>query len=333
MNGEEGIVVFQSELHGDGVRAVKSIDKDTVLYCERPRFFLQNLANKSTTLVCSHCARFLGSVGLQLKFLQKLFDRTLLSQTPQECIGDPYDTLSPMICPCSLHCGEYYCSNECRELHWEGKGHKYMCTGTLFQETAAESALYKFKSFCVQTNEIFLMIGNMIAEICCFLDQMKEEDPSKLTRIALSNYESYVHDLWWDVATLSLKKGSKEKTKLEKSLKGLVKEATALLRETLGLKDRGLENIFNEELISRYVTHYSIRLCSICSFAVMMTISLLPFAFICRTIGMFEQNNIGVRLTNPITQFIEGLEEGDLRIPEVREQVEFVYDMIDDEGK
>lgn len=137
------------------------------------------------------------------------------------------------------------------ELHWETKGHKFMCTGTLYQDTATESSLYKFKTFCVQTNEIFLMIGNMMAEICCFLDQMPDQNPLEMTVSALSNYESYVHNLWWDVATLSMKKGSKDKARLDKSLKGLVKEATQLLRETLRLKERGLHNIFNEELISR----------------------------------------------------------------------------------
>lgn len=251
MNGEDGIEVYRSELHGDGVRALHSIPKDSIVYIERPRFFLQNLANRSTTLVCGHCARFLGSVGLQLKYLQKLFDRTSLAQTPSECMGDSYDELSSIVCPCSLNCGEYYCSNECRDLHWDSKGHKYMCTGTLYLDNATESALYKFKSFCVQTNEIFLMIGNMMAEICCFLDQAKEEDALDLTKAALSNYESYVHNLWWDVATLSMKKGSKEKVRLEKSLKGLVKEAAVLLRETLRLKERGLHNILNEELIAR----------------------------------------------------------------------------------
>jgi hypothetical protein len=139
------------------------------------------------------------------------------------------------------------------ELHWETKGHKFMCTGTLYQDTATESSLYKFKTFCVQTNEIFLMIGNMMAEICCFLDQMPDQNPLEMTVSALSNYESYVHNLWWDVATLSMKKGSKDKARLDKSLKGLVKEATQLLRETLRLKERGLHNIFNEELISRTI--------------------------------------------------------------------------------
>lgn len=301
MNGEEGIEVYRSDLHADGVRAVRRIPKDSMLYMERPRFFLQNLANRSNTLVCSNCARFLGSVGLQFKYLQKLFDRALLSETPEECMGESYQQLSPTFCPCNLRCGEYYCCDECRELHWETKGHKYMCTGTLCQDNATESALYKFKSFCVQTNEIFLMIGNMMAEICCYLDQMSEENPVELTKAALSSYDSYVHNLWWDVATLSMKKGSKQKVKLEKSLKGLVKEAASLLRDTLKLKERGLQHILNEELISR-------------------------------TIGMFEQNNIGVRLTNPITTFISNLPEGDERIPELREQVECVYDMIDDEG-
>lgn len=249
MNGEEGIQVFDSGLHGHGVKTLRSFAKDSVLYIEKPRFFLQTLANRPNALVCSNCARFIGSVGLQFKYLQRLFDRQTLLQTPSECLGDPLHHLTE-VCPCGLQCGEYYCSEECRQVHWDVKGHRFLCFGTLYQDTATESPLFQFKTFCVQTNEIFLMIASMIAEICCFLDSEGITDPAESARVALSRYESYVHELWWDVATLSVKQ-KKEKARLEKSLKGLVKDATELLSATFHLKDRGLDGVFTKDLISR----------------------------------------------------------------------------------
>jgi hypothetical protein len=47
---------------------------------------------------------------------------------------------------------------------------------------------------------------------------------------------------------------------------------------------------------------------------------------------MFEQNNIGVRMRNPIGIFIETLGEEDVRIPQLMDAVQCIYDMMDEEG-
>lgn len=40
-----------------------------------------------------------------------------------------------------------------------------------------------------------------------------------------------------------------------------------------------------------------------------------------RTIGMFEQNNVGVRLRNPVAEFVSTLENDDPRINDVLDVV------------
>lgn len=48
---------------------------------------------------------------------------------------------------------------------------------------------------------------------------------------------------------------------------------------------------------------------------------------------MFEQNNIGVRLSNPITTFMQNnLQEEDVRLAEVADAVNCTFDLMDEEG-
>jgi hypothetical protein len=51
-----------------------------------------------------------------------------------------------------------------------------------------------------------------------------------------------------------------------------------------------------------------------------------------RTIGMFEQNNVGVRLTNPIVSFLQNLTNESPEIDVVMEEIQSIADNIDDEG-
>lgn len=248
MNGEPHITVFSSELHADGVKTTMAIPAGHVVYREKPRLFLQSIANRQHALTCSNCSRFIGSVGLQMKFLQKLFDRQTVAHMPPDCLGDPLEDLSGL-CPCNLSCGELYCSEVCRMVHWEVKGHRFLCTGTLYHDSAEQSPLYIFKTFCVQTNEIFLLVASMIAEILAHVERTAGDTAAKVIT-ALETYKTYVHEPWWEVATLGIK-SKKEKSRLEKSLRNLVKEATQLIHAVFQLKERGLDHIFCADMIAR----------------------------------------------------------------------------------
>jgi hypothetical protein len=242
----ESLNVHKSPLHGDGVVAQREITAEEFLFEEVPRFFLQTLTNRHNCLVCGNCGAFVGSISLQMKYLQKLFNRQTLQDLSQTYVGDELQGLSEIL-PCGYGCGEYYCSDECRQSHWFQKGHKFLCTGLLSEEDAMESPLFQYKTFCLETNEIFLLVANILAEFCSYMDMQSasKEDISSMAH----SFDSYVRELWWNVATSSLK--GKEKIKLEKSLKKLVKDATQMLQQICQLKERGLDDLFNEEYIAR----------------------------------------------------------------------------------
>lgn len=69
---------------------------------------------------------------------------------------------------------------------------------------------------------------------------------------------------------------SHKQNALRKTLQKLVSESWTLLNGALRLEDRGLAHILSPEYFSR-------------------------------TVGMFEQNNVGVRLVNPISLFVSDL--------------------------
>lgn len=254
--------VFKSPLHGDGVKTPRSIAKDEVLYVEAPALHLQSINNRQDALVCSHCSRFIGSVELQLDFLQKKTDRLRLSDQSSMAALDERQKSAIChlsdVCPCMLSCGELYCGEMCRRMHWELKGHSILCTGQLTEETVAVSPLYQFKLFSIQTNEIFLLIAEIIAEICATQDRNGSEGLAACND-AVNRFSSFVQNPWWEVATAT-KKG-KVKAKLEKSLKGLVKDAHELLQDVFHLEDRGLSSLINEDFISRYSVIIIIKFC------------------------------------------------------------------------
>ncbi len=51
-----------------------------------------------------------------------------------------------------------------------------------------------------------------------------------------------------------------------------------------------------------------------------------------RTIGMFEQNNVGVRLTNPIATFLQNLDGDSAHLREFLCEVQLVANSIEDDG-
>ena len=119
-----------------------------------------------------------------------------------------------------------------------------------------------------ETNEIFLLVGDIFARICTSIADDDVADIPREVSVpkALAPYDNYVRNLWWEVATSpdEIDTGSFSIT-----LQELVRESWGLLSVALDLKGRGLVDILSEEYFSR-------------------------------TIGMFEQNNVGIRLPNPV---------------------------------
>jgi len=271
--------VFTSPLHGDGIRANENIKEDIIIFKEKPLHFLQSIPNKLDVLTCSSCLRFLGTIDIQVDYLTKRLAR----QDLQMLISTGNIDSSINIIPCKYGCGEFYCSNSCCNSHWESY-HKLLCTGQISESEAISNPLILFKQHAIRSNEIFLLCADVFAKACITIENglNKGQSIDEAVNDAVVPYSSYVRKLWWDAAVAS--SGTNPKV-LAKTLKNLVKESWALLSETLSLHERGLAHILSAETLSR-------------------------------TIGMFEQNNVGIRLLSPLGNVIQNLNESDLTVIE-----------------
>lgn len=247
----EAVEVIKSSLHGDGVRAVAPFANGDVVFTEKPQYFLQAIPNRRSVLVCGGCSQFLGSIGLQLKVLQSCVTR-------EELLGgrvadfDPYATLSDGLVPCFAGCGELYCSETCRDAHWGRKGHRFLCTGQIGEAQAASHPLIGFKVHAVQTNEIFLLVADVFAELCAMYEEAvaqgvpREEALGRLS----AHFDGFVAQRWWDAA---LPPKGQSKAKFSKTLKQLVADSYSMLADSLPLHRLGLQQLLSEDFMARYV--------------------------------------------------------------------------------
>lgn len=239
------ILITSSSLHGYGVYAATSFRTCEEVYKEYPWQFLQTLPNKQNVLACGCCAKFLGSVGLQLRYLQKAISR---NDIMLGILGEYSEFMRlSEIYPCVACCGELYCSEICREKHWSQRGHRLLCTGHIPDENAMDHPLVKFKMFCVESNEIFLMVADIIAQIISYGENMGTLNQEKAV-LGCSQYDSYVRNIWWEA--IKVPKGQIP-SKFRKTLQELVKKAWIHFNTVFKLQERGLNDIFSEEWVAR----------------------------------------------------------------------------------
>lgn len=232
---------FSSELHGDGVRVVNAVEEGAVIFEEKPLLFLQTLQNKSSVMVCSKCSSFIGSEDFQLSYLKKKdFDR----QKVVECLQGQCSSFTDIefgdVYSCHQNCGELYCSDSCRSRHWS-ESHQFLCTGAI-SEDDSEHPLLEFKRHAVLTNEIFLLCGEVFA-------QVKANIASGLSaELSLQPFANYVRNLWWNCARAPPDKSVEE---FQSILKSLVAESFRLLSEALKLENDDVADFLSIEYMSR----------------------------------------------------------------------------------
>ena len=252
------VSVFRSSLHGYGVRSEQHFPQGSVVLEERPHLFLQTIENKSNVLVCGNCAGFVGSKEASLQLLERRISRqTITASFFHDHTADPDPCKYGQIQPCDHFCGELYCSLECKNVHWS-QGHYLLCTGLVNEEEASNHPLIRFKAHAVSTNEIFLLVADLFARIVADVEGRSgiENVPVEL---ALQPLESFVRNLWWDVAIEPIKKSSKltpakiiaKKKKFKDVLKKLVTDSWDLLSAALNLKTRGLDGVLTMEYMAR----------------------------------------------------------------------------------
>eukprot|EP00752_Nemacystus_decipiens_P011537 g10245.t1 len=289
------VTVGMTEGRGRGLFAARAMTAGATALTERPLVGMQSVDNAQNVTVCRNCLGFAGDVISQLE---------VLSGVPrQDCLegylkrkptrgGDKAEQrgqLSGLYC-CLEGCGEVYCSARCRSEHWS-RSHRLLCVGPVPEEGAQDHPLIKFRVHAMQTNEIFLLVGEVLAQIAVAFSK----DPST-TNAADSNVDSeklaaarapfadFVQEPWWDVAvprdavdaapgTAGAASASASAASLPDTLRALCEESSALLRSAfalaLGPLPAPLEQALSAERFARVV-------------------------------GMFEQNNMGVRAPSPI---------------------------------
>jgi len=190
------------------------------------------------------------------------------------------------------------CKHNCGELYCSSQccelhnilSHQLLCTGLIPEEEVEASPLIKFKVHAIETNEIFLLVADIFSRICIAVSSGCD------IATALSPWKGYVMDLWHECA---INPPESDPTEFADTLKNLVSTSWSLLSDVLKLKERQLDSILSEEYFSR-------------------------------TIGLFERNNVGVRLTNPILEYIGTLAPYDSSTLQILEVTNNIVNSLDD---
>ncbi|CAM9789811.1 unnamed protein product [Ectocarpus fasciculatus] len=273
---------------------------------------MQSLDNAQDVTVCRNCLGFAGDIISQLELLTGLprpecLERHQTRQRISKSNGYDFQTVPAHelsgLYECLEGCGEVYCSPRCRSEHWE-RCHRLLCVGSVPDEEAQDHPLVAFRIHAMQTNEIFLLVGEVMARIAtAFTKKMQAEpgadgngDVDDEMSAARAPFADFVQEPWWEVAVArdardeeagpsssSCRSTGDENAAaaaLPGTLRALCEESSALLRSAfaraLGPLPATLEHALAGEMFGRVV-------------------------------GMFEQNNMGVRAPSPIPEVLREL--------------------------
>lgn len=197
---------------------------------------------------------------------------------------------------CCNQCGELYCSEQCRVEHWHNRGHRLLCTGHL----DTTDPLVQFKIHAVQTNEIFLLVADIYAVTVDSIERKLEQSVplEEAVTTSLMPFGGYVRQLWWDAAVAP---PGTDPDHLRSTLQALVSESWGLLNPALRLSERGLDAWLGPE-------------------------------YMARLIGMFEQNNVGVRGSSPLATLCSMVSQGSPEATWLAETAEAVAQKMEEEG-
>eukprot|EP00638_Chattonella_subsalsa_P003696 CAMPEP_0117749740 /NCGR_PEP_ID=MMETSP0947-20121206/9905_1 /TAXON_ID=44440 /ORGANISM="Chattonella subsalsa, Strain CCMP2191" /LENGTH=464 /DNA_ID=CAMNT_0005567679 /DNA_START=259 /DNA_END=1653 /DNA_ORIENTATION=- len=233
----EKVFIAATERAGRGLFAKQPFSEGETILLEAPLVALQSLENLRNVMVCANCFGFIGSLDSQLAILRGLPRNEVLEI---HSLASEENVFAPIV-DCLQQCGEVYCSEACRDLHFR-RCHRMLCTGPIPDEIAHEHPLIKFKMHAVETNEIFLLV----AAVLCHIITRYEETGGTDLDYAREPYKDFVQNCWWDVA------GGGE---LGETLRTLVEESCSFLKEALFLNGgfEGLDDILNPEYFSRVI--------------------------------------------------------------------------------
>ena len=209
--------------------ATSNIDKGQLIFAERPMIVMQSTGNSHTgALVCSYCFSFCGAPQQCLEIACNPMSLQSITTTEHP---DQTEDLEHALIPCRHKCGHVYCSEECQHDDWEYGGHKELCTGWITDENEEEHPLVSFKKHAVETNEIFLIIGQWLARILKQNVPYNDDD-----NLNTHPYTDFMMNPWWDVNTAPLRKNKdpmrmEEAIEVEQACKRLCEESCKYLRQ------------------------------------------------------------------------------------------------------
>lgn len=329
--------------------ASQNISKNELIFVERPLLSLQSIGNSHRgALCCRFCHAFVGGPDLALLVASEDLRRENLweyyrnhynEQGYRIDAGD--DLCNKEVCrmhPCRNDCGEIFCSRDCEEKHWFCGGHDLLCTGLIPDpEDAAEDGvdiedsmhpLLEFKVHAVRSNEILLMVADLVASVVSIRRQqialnLQKKDDSCVEEVTLDElmepYLDFTLVPWWEVATapiVSDPKKMQECIELNLTLRKLCNTSSKLLYDAFMAMDGDDEFRTTLRLaLNECQEHYH----------------LFSEEFFGKVIGSFEQNAIGIRARHPLCRDI--LENPELRIRRHREIVKCIElaEMIGDD--
>jgi len=346
------------EQRGRHLVAARRIESGAVILVEKPLLCLQSLGNAhSGALTCRCCRCFVGGPDLALAVAsgrvsrEDAFDywnselRAVASGT-NTCNGDNDRGISSSqaksIVPCRNKCGELFCSDKCEQDMWVFGGHRLLCTGLIpelddsnkdeanlntnqhdgSEESYMESLhpLLQFKIHAVNSNEILLMVADMIASVVSTLCRRMEIEQQYQDRqysasidelptleAMMEPYLDFTLVPWWEVATaplLSSPMGVAEASELDVALRSICRVSSALLKKAIvqlsceenGALVKGEGNSFEkapwqlklDRAMDECETKYG----------------MFSEQFFGEIIGSFEQNALGIRARHPLCRDI-----------------------------
>ncbi|CAM9529101.1 unnamed protein product [Chrysoparadoxa australica] len=287
------------EGRGRGLFATQDFEAGASLFLERPLVALQSRSNISDVMVCGNCLGFVGTVGSQLALLEGTPREQCLKNLEAQAAGPSSTLLSPVPpVHCSQGCGEVYCSGSCRKAHFT-RCHRLECVGLVSAQEAAAHPLIAFKVHALQTNEIFLLVGEVAATVVL----RAEEGGYDEAEHAWEPFRRFVQEPWWEVAVDHDwdEKGQEEfRESLRRPdpacLTGLMQH-TYLACSTKVISHHLSLCVESSSLFRTAIEHS-------CQLKSPRAREVLAEKW-GRIIGMFEQNNVGIRLTSPLYALAE----------------------------
>lgn len=244
------------------------------VFADEPMFIVQHTGNRRVATVCANCCAFVGPLQVQLEalFSEARFTPVLSSLSEallhwQAEMASAGASALPTGVRCTQGCGEVYCSETCREAHFN-RCHNLLCAGLVQSE---DHPLIKFKYHAIEHADSLLLAAQVMA---CLVNRARAcGGGPAVTQGLMSELLGFCHAPFRDACRAPAGRG--KDAEFLAYTDSLINEAAALLKAALDLQAPA-------EAAALFASG--------------------P-AFFAEVMGLFEYNNIDVEVASPISQF------------------------------